>query len=117
MVDPKQKVDSKNGLHQNAMIIKWRDLMYVLQKFLTCEGYYSLTFLYHIRLLLHFESSKLINFPYCLLRSLEKMAKRVHKGKSSQVAYKLYHHRLITILIKKDLEAKNVTWEELLKEF
>lgn len=101
VLNPKQKVDQKNDLQQNTMIGKWNDLLYVLQKFLTCEGRYSLTFLYHIHLLFHFESDKLINFSYYLLRSLEKMEKGVQKGKSSHVAYILYHHGLITILVKK----------------
>lgn len=91
------------------MLRKWKDLLYVFQKFLTCEGHYSLTFLYHTQFLLHFESGKLINFPYYLLWSLEKMSKGVQRWKSSQVAYKLYHHRLISILIKKELEVKNMT--------
>lgn len=42
------------------MIGKWKDLLYVLQKFLNCEVYYSLTLLYHKRVLLHFEYGNLI---------------------------------------------------------
>lgn len=99
------------------MIGKSKDLLCVLQKFLTCEGHYSLTFPYHIRLLLHFESSKLINFPYYFLKILEKMAKGVQKGKSNQAACRLYNYGLITILVKKELEARSMNWEELLKEF
>ena len=84
---------------------------------MTCEGHYTLAFVYHMRLLFHFESGKLINFPYYLLQSLEKMAKGVQSGNASQVTYKLYHHGPITILIKKVLEEKQVTWKEFLKAF
>jgi len=45
------------------------------------------------------------------------MAKGVQSGNVSQVATKLYHHGLITILVKKKLEEKGVTWEVFLKEF
>ena len=117
MIDNKIKVDKKKGLLQSAMLRKWRELLYILHKFLTYEGRYTLSFVYHIRLLLHFESRKLINFPYYLLLSLEKMVKGVQSGDTIQVAYKLYHHGLITILIKKVLEEKGVTWKAFLKEF
>ena len=93
MVDKKQKVDS-----------------------LSYEGHYSLTFMYHIWLLLHFKSGNIINFPYFLLRSLKKMSEGVHRGKASQVTCKLYHHGLIAILVKKELEVKNMTWEVFLNE-
>lgn len=117
VVNLEKKVDWKNDLQWNTMIGKWKDLLYVLQKFLTCEGLYSLTLLYHIRLLLHFESRKLINFPYYFLIILENMMKGVQKGKSNQAAYKLYHHRLIIILVERELEPRSVTWEEFLKQF
>jgi len=45
------------------------------------------------------------------------MAKGVQSGNASQVTNKLYHHGLITILIKKVLEEKGVTWKAFLKEF
>jgi hypothetical protein len=34
-------------------------LLIMLQKYITCEGHFSLTFLYHIRLLLHFKGQRL----------------------------------------------------------
>jgi len=37
-----------------------------LQRFLTCEGRYAITFLYHLRLLLRFEGGPKLNFPYFL---------------------------------------------------
>lgn len=45
------------------------------------------------------------------------MEKGVQSGNASQVANKLYHHGLITILVKKKLEEKGVTWEAFMKEF
>lgn len=99
------------------MVRKWRDLLFILQKFVTGEEHYTFAFIYHLQLLFHFESGRLIKFPYYLLKSLEKMKKGVQSGNSSQVATKLFHHGLITILVKKKLEEKGVTWETFLKEF
>ena len=76
-----------------------------------------MAFIYHLRLLSHFEAGKLINFPHFLLRSLEKMAKTVQSKSESQVATKLCHHGLIMMLVKKKLEKKGIAWEEFLKEF
>lgn len=107
--DIKIKVDWKKGLLQSAMINKWRDLLFISFKFVTCEGCYTLAFMYHLQLLLHFELGELLNFPYYLLRSLTKMVKGVHSGKGSLVSNMLYHHALIMILIKNLLEEKGVT--------
>ena len=108
MFDRKMKVDWKKGIPRSALLGKWRAILYILQNFLTYKGWYSLTFVYHFRLLLHFEFRKHINFPYYLLRSLEKMKKGVQNGNASQDEYRLYHHRLIAILVKKELEAKDI---------
>jgi len=45
------------------------------------------------------------------------MAKGMQSGNARQVATKLYHHGLITILVKKKLEEKGVTWGAFLKAF
>jgi len=52
-----------------------------------------------------------------MLQSLEKIAKEVQNGGVSRVTYKLYHHGLIAIVVKKELEAKEITWEVFLKYF
>jgi hypothetical protein len=56
---------------------EWVAPLVVLQRFLTCEGRYAQTYQYHIRLLLHFEPGKQINFPYYLWRILIKMSSLV----------------------------------------
>ena len=46
-----------------------------LQRFVTSDGRYVVTFLYHLRLLLHFEGGPKMIFPYFLWMSLNKMAR------------------------------------------
>lgn len=93
---------------------------FILQKFVTYEGRYSHTFVYHFRMLQHFEATRNIqwrmNFPYFLLKSLEKMAKGVRDGQADQADKNLYHHNLIKLLVQKQLEVKGMTWEALLKQ-
>jgi hypothetical protein len=43
----------------------------------TCEGRYSIIFLYHICSLMHLKKEKLVNMPYYFLSSLTKMAKAI----------------------------------------
>lgn len=45
------------------------------------------------------------------------MVKNVQSGSASYIANKLCHHGLITILVKKKLEEKGITWGVFLKEF
>jgi len=63
----------------------------------------------------HLEAGKLIIFPHFLLRSLEKMVKNVQSRSANQVANKLCHHGLITMLVKKKLEKKGIAWEAFMK--
>lgn len=44
------------------------------------------------------------------------MAKGMQTGWEDQVDQKLYHHGLIKILVKKELEAKGMTWVALLEK-
>ena len=53
---------------------EWAKPLVELQKYLTCEGRYGITFLYHIRILWHFKPNiAQLNFPYFFLKSLCKM--------------------------------------------
>jgi len=60
---------------------------------------------------MHFEFNKLINFPYFLLKSLEKMSSSVQKISEDQVGYKLCHYGLIKILISEESKNKGFTQE------
>jgi type IV secretory pathway VirB10-like protein len=48
--------------------------MKIIMKFFTCEGRFPQIYAYHIRLLMHFTRTKLINIPFFLHKSIEKMA-------------------------------------------
>jgi len=110
-------VDWKVGVHRSAVIKKWQQLFYILQKILTCEGRYSLIYLYHIRLLMHFELGKLMKFPYFMLKRLDKMLKSVQKSQKYQIGFKICHYGLTKILVKKELENRGTIWKGFLKSF
>ena len=88
---------------------EWHNVIYVLHRYLTCEGRYVTTLNHHVRLLLPFETELEINFPYFLCKSLAKMPRRVQKH-SSNPYNRLYHHGLINILIEDELRIHKDTW-------
>ena len=81
---------------------EWRNVLYVLQKHLTCEGKYAITLNYHVFLLLHFKDELEMNFLYFLRKSLAKISRWVQKH-SGNPYNSLYHHGLINILIEDEL--------------
>jgi hypothetical protein len=73
-----------------------------LQQFVTCEGRYDVTFIYHLRLLFHFEGGPEIDFPYFLWVSLNKMVRGV-KSISKVEKTRIYHQGLIKMLVLHEL--------------
>ena len=81
---------------------EWRNVLYVLEKHLTCEVRYVTTLNYHIHLILHFKAELEMNFPYFLYKSLAKMLRRVQKH-SGNPYNSIYHHGLVKILSEDEL--------------
>ena len=87
----------------------WQHVLFVLQKIVTREGRYTLTFQYQIRLLLHFQSKLTLDFPLFLYKSLVKMSGQVKRNAHNPLS-SLHHSGLIKILICYELEQRNDTW-------
>ena len=69
-------------MHQMKMItveMNIKEMMRKIIKYFTCEWRYSRAYSYHIRLLMHFTRVKLLNLPYYIYRSIDKMASVVKK--------------------------------------
>jgi len=67
----------KKGILSFDLKNKWRNLLLVLQKFITCEGSFGQMYFYHVRMMVHFLEDHLMNLSYFLLNSLRKMATNV----------------------------------------
>ena len=46
-------VNWKKGIPRSWLVHPWDEIVYVIQKFITCEGRFSIVYLYHIKLLQH----------------------------------------------------------------
>ena len=106
-------VNWKKGVPRSWLVHPWDEMVYILQKFVTCEGRYSIVYLYHIKLLLHIKKQCTISLPYFLLQSLTKMSKTVQKQKGNEDK-SLYHFGLIRILIEDEMQRRGKTWKEFL---
>ena len=59
----------KKGILDTTLKGKWRNLMLIIQKFVTCEGRFCCMFFYHINLMMHFLKGNEINLFYFLLNT------------------------------------------------
>jgi hypothetical protein len=69
LVDAHQEPDWSKGILRRWVRSRFRDLLMVVQNFITYEGRYGITLLYHMRFLLHFHGDQPLNLPFFLLRS------------------------------------------------
>ena len=85
----------------------------MIQVYITCEGRYGRTMLYHFRLLLHFTGKQPLNMPFYLLKGLTKMASKV-QAKPHIESRNLFHHGLIKLIMLEELNRINKTCNYLL---
>jgi hypothetical protein len=70
-----------HGISRILLPPPWDTVALGVQKFLTCEGRYTILFHYHFRLLSHLQHKLLMNIPYFLYGMLRQMVAHVHKFK------------------------------------
>ena len=86
-------------------------MLKVIQRYFTYEGRFNMIYQYYIRLLLHFTGKYLMNIPFYLFRSMEKMDDRV-QAKSKDVDTSIFHSGLIRMLLMEDLKKRNIEWDQ-----
>jgi hypothetical protein len=103
------------GVPRSYIKDEYWTMLISLQKFLTCEGRYVVTFIYHLKLLSHFKGGPQINFPHFLWMSLKKMARGV-RSVSKKPETSLHHHSLIKLLVVHALKTQGGSWKQLLQQ-
>ena len=53
----------KKGIPSSALKNKWRNMLLILKKIITCEGRFGTLYVYHIHLMMHFLDEE-INLPF-----------------------------------------------------
>jgi hypothetical protein len=70
----------------------------IIQVYITYEGRYGRTVLYHFKLILHFTGKQPLNMPFYLPKSLINMASKV-QAKPQKASSSLFHHGLIKLIV------------------
>jgi len=86
-----QNMKWKKDIPRSYLEEKWQALLKMIQVYITCEGRYGRTMLYHFRMILHFTGKKPLNMPFYLLKSLTKMASKF-QAKPQKASSSLFHH-------------------------
>jgi hypothetical protein len=107
--------DWTKGVPRSYIKEEYWTMLISLQKFLTYEGRYVVTFIYHLNILSHFEGGPQINFPHFLWMSLKKMARGV-RSVSKKPETSLHHHGLIKLLVVHALKTQGGSWKQLLQQ-
>ena len=88
-------------------------MLNLVQRFITCEGRFSIAHLYQMRLLTHITGDDPLNLPFYLYNSLIKMSQRYQCQPLSFPQY-VYHRGLIKMLVQFQLNKKTKSWDEFL---
>jgi hypothetical protein len=110
-----QDPDWTKGIPRRCIKEEYWMMLISLQIFLTCEGRYAVTFLYHLKLLSHFEGGPQIDFPHFLWMSLNKMVRGV-KSASKKPETNIHHHGLMKLLVVHALRKQGSSWKQLLQQ-
>jgi hypothetical protein len=90
-----------------------QSILKMVQKYITYEGRFSTIYFYHIRFFMHLNGDKEMHFPFYLLKSLKKMAKKIHSHPQN-AHQSLFHQGLIKIMVMYALNELQLSWEQLL---
>ena len=89
---------------------EWIEPIKILQSYITCEGRFAFVFKYHFRFLQHLSHDSKMNLPFFLLKSLQKMSRRV-KEHQDHTKQSVFHDGLIKLVISTVLQKREKTWE------
>ena len=91
---------------------EYAPLMKLIMKYFSCEGRFSRTYAYHIRLLMHFTKVQMMNIPIFICRNIERMNTFMQHKTPQQQLNNLYHFALSKILVVHQLGVQGITWDD-----
>jgi hypothetical protein len=109
LLPEKQNPDWRRGIPRSWVRPEWHTALVVIHRYITCEGRFSLIYIYHIRILMHLNGDYPLNLPYFLLKSLTKMSKKV-QSISTNAKGSLFHQVLIKTLVMSALNELQKPW-------
>ena len=114
LVSDHKNPDWRKGTPRVWVKQEFKDLLYLIQKYITCEGRFALIFIYHLRLLSHLVKDQRLSLPFYFLKILTKMASKC-KGLGEIADTYFFHHGLIKMLITHELQKVARSWNQFLR--
>jgi hypothetical protein len=114
LLPDKKNLNWRRGVPRSWIRPEWHTALIVIHRYITCEGRFSLVYIYHIRILMHLNGDYPLNLPYFLLKSLTKMSKRV-QSLSTNAKSSLFHQVLIKTLVMSSLRELQKPWSWLMQ--
>ena len=114
LVREHKELDWRKGIPRVWIKKEFRDLLYLIQKYITSEGHFSPTFIYHLWLLSHLVKDQKLSLPFYFLKSLTKMDSKC-KGLGEISETHLFHHDLIKLLVIHVLQKTRQSWDQFLR--
>ena len=93
-----EALDWGKGVQLDKLKPKWKEVIKILQSYITCEGRFALVFKYHIMFLQHLNQQSKMKLPLFFLKSIQKMSSRI-KGHIDHTHKYMFHHGLIKLII------------------
>ena len=85
-----EKLDWGKGIHLNNVKPEWRDILNIIQRYITFEGWFVAVFRYHLSFSLHLNGESKLNFPY-LFNTIENMVRGV-RNQPDHNSHLVFHH-------------------------
>jgi hypothetical protein len=98
-VNPEKSINWNKGISVFAFKNKWRTIIFILQKYVTCKGRYGLVFYYYIFLIINLFKGYELDMLFYLLHSLNKMALNIQQNPRS-MEKSLYNYGLVQMLVE-----------------
>ena len=109
-IKPRYQNEIKGYFPFSHLLDRYAPMMKIIMKYFSCEGRFSRLYSYDIRLLMHFIRVKMLNIPYYLFHSIDKMTYIVQKRDYEHKMKSLFHHSLIKIIVLYHLKELNIAW-------
>jgi len=109
-IKPRYRNDRKRLFPFSDLLDRYVPMMKIIMTYFTYEGRFSRLYTYHIRLLINFTRVNMLNIPYYLFRSIDKMTYIVQKREYEHQMRSIFHHSLIKIIVLHHLKQLNIPW-------
>lgn len=109
-IKPRYINEKKRYFPFSHLLDRYAPMMTIIMKYFSCEGRFSRLYSYHIWLLMHFTRVKILNIPYYLFQSIDKIEYIFKKIEYEHQMKSIFHHSLIKIIVLYHLNELNIAW-------